>query len=104
VKLGPENGVSGDGMTAPVQFGLEGVYPNPFNSQAVSSYKLQVSSFVKLGLYDLSGRLVQTLAEGWQEAGEHRAVIDGTQLPSGVYLVRLSSGTQVALGKVCLIK
>jgi hypothetical protein len=57
-----------------------------------------------MGLYDLNGRLVQTLAEGWQAAGSHQATIDGTQLPSGVYLLRLTDGRQSALSKVCLLK
>jgi len=106
VKLGPENSVPDDEATAPLQFGLEEVYPNPFNSQAVSSYKLQVSSWVELGLYDLSGRLVRTLAEGWQEAGEHRAVMDanGGQtgmsiLPAGVYLLKLTDGRRTEAQK-----
>ena len=59
---------------------------------------------MKLGLYDLSGRLVQMLAEGWQEAGSHQAVIDGTSLPSGIYLVKLTDGRQAAVNKVCLVK
>jgi len=104
IKLGPENSVPDAEATTPLQFGLDAVYPNPFNSQAVSSYKLQVTSQIELGLYDLSGRLVQTLAEGWQEAGSHQAVIDGTQLPSGVYLLKLTDGKQSALSKVCLLK
>jgi hypothetical protein len=71
---------------------------------AVIGYRLSVVSEASLGLYDLNGRLVQTLVDGWQTAGEHQALIDGTQLPSGIYLLRLSSGDQVALRKVCLIK
>ena len=79
-------------------------YPNPFNATAVIGYRVSVVSEASLGLYELNGRLVQTLVDGWQTAGEHQALIDGTQLPSGIYLLRLSSGDQVALRKVCLIK
>jgi len=104
IKLGPENSVPDAEVTAPLHFGLDAVYPNPFNATAVVGYRLSVVGWMELGLYDLNGRLVQTLFEGWQEAGSHQAVIDGTQLPSGVYLLRLSSGNQVALGKVCLVK
>ena len=111
VKLGPENSVPDDGATTPLHFGLDGVYPNPFNAQAVSSYKLQVSSWMSLCLYDLRGQLVETLTEGWQEAGEHRVVIDanGGQarmpiLPSGIYLLRLSDASHSALSKVCLVR
>jgi len=111
VKLGAENSVPGDEAAAPLHFGLDAVYPNPFNATAVASYNLQVASWVSLCLYDLSGRLVETLMEGWQEAGEHRVVIDakGGQpgmavLPSGIYLLRLTDGRQTELRKVCLLK
>jgi len=98
------NAVADRGGAIARGFGLTSVSPNPFNSQAVSSYKLQVSSWVKMGLYDLNGKLVQTLAEGWQEAGSHQAVIDGTQLSSGLYLVKLTAGRESAVMKAALLK
>jgi hypothetical protein len=111
LKLGPENSVPNDGRMTPLLFDLVGVYPNPFNSQAVASYELRVASSVSLKLYDLKGRLVDVLMDGWQAAGQYRAVIDvnggqaGTPvLPAGVYLLRLTDGRQTALSKVCVVR
>ena len=96
--------VEGDDAVLPCAFGISGVYPNPFNSQAVSSYKLQVSSWVKFGLYDLRGGLVQTVAEGEQMAGEHRVTIDGAALASGVYIARLEAGGKASVRKIVCVK
>jgi hypothetical protein len=114
VKLGPENSVPGDGATPPLHFCLDAVYPNPFNSTAAVSYQPSAFSKVSLKLYDLNGRLVQTVAEGWEEAGEHRVIIDAnkwtgrnaypTVLPAGIYFLRLTDGRQTGLSKVCLVK
>ena len=59
---------------------------------------------MSLCLYDLRGRVVETLMDGWQEAGEHRAAINGSQLPAGIYLLRMTAGRQTAISKVCLVK
>ena len=57
-----------------------------------------------LGLYDLSGRLVQALAEGWQPTGEHQAVMDGRGLLAGVYLIRLQAGSETMVRKAVIIR
>jgi uncharacterized delta-60 repeat protein len=78
--------------------------PNPFNSSTAISYKLQVSSYVRLKVYDTTGKLVATLVDGWSEAGEHRIAFDGTNRPSGVYLYRLTTGRESSCGKLIFLK
>ena len=79
-------------------FALDGPYPNPFNQSSVVSYQLTVAGKVNLSLYDINGRLVGTLVEGWQGAGEHRAEIGGHPgmgvLPTGIYFIRLQAAGQ----------
>jgi len=90
---------------APERFDLQlTLWPNPFNGFAVARYEVRGASSVSLKLYDLSGELVQTLFEGWQEAGAHQAVIDGTSLASGVYLLRLAAGRDTVVRKVVCVK
>jgi hypothetical protein len=86
------------------EFGLGEAYPNPFNNVAVTSYKLQVTSRINLALYDINGRLVQTIADGEQAAGEHRATINGEWLSSGVYLLGLTAGKEMAARKIVCVK
>jgi len=97
------NGIADFGFRI-LDFGLGEARPNPFNAVAVIGYQLSVVSSVELRLYDISGRLVQEIDEGWQGAGEHRAVINGEGLASGVYVLKLTAGRDAAVRKVVCVK
>jgi predicted CXXCH cytochrome family protein len=88
----------------PFSFKAEGSYPNPFNPQTAISYQLPIDSFVNLRVYDTVGRLISTRVNGWQPAGSHRATFDGSFLPSGIYIFRLTAGEFAAAGKMLLLK
>jgi leucyl aminopeptidase len=73
----------------PRQFALEQNYPNPFNPATEIPYQLSAGSRVTVKVYDLLGREVATLAEGWREAGRYSVRWDARGAASGVYLCRL---------------
>jgi hypothetical protein len=93
-----------DQLILPVRFGLQSVYPNPFNSRLRVEYGLEKPSDVELLLYDLAGREVTTLTNGSATAGMHRLVWDAGSLPSGVYMLRLHAGESVDMRKVVLVR
>jgi hypothetical protein len=93
----------GAGFITPREISLS-VSPNPFNPTTVFSFELPKASFVKLAVYDVSGRLVATLVDGWREAGKHEMTFDGSGMPSGVYLYRLKAGEFDASDKMLLLK
>lgn len=74
--------------------------PNPFSRTAVISYTLPHAGWVSLKLYDVSGRSVMTPAEGYQSGGRHQLQLSDNSLPSGVYLLRLETGTTTATAKL----
>ena len=78
--------------------------PNPFNPTTAISYKLQASSIVSLKVYDIAGRLVAALADGWREAGSHEVTFDGSKLPSGIYFAQLTTGEYTQVQKLILLK
>jgi len=78
-------------------------HPNPFNPETVIRYDLPAGARVRLQVYDVAGRLVDNLVDGWQEAGPHEAVFDGLGLASGVYFARLTDGRQTVTAKLVLI-
>ncbi len=80
------------------------VTPNPFNPSTAISYELQASSHVSLRVYDTAGKLVETVVDGWREAGAHEVTFDGSNLPSGVYMYRLEAGEYTTSGKMVLLK
>jgi hypothetical protein len=88
----------------PEQFALHAAYPNPFNPMTKLAFALPEAARVDLKIYDVSGRLVATLVNGWRDAGVHDIVFDGSGLASGIYIARIQAGSFSAIGKMVLIK
>lgn len=88
----------------PTSFGLGQNHPNPFNPTTAISFELRAASHVKLSVYDIGGRQVAVLVDGWRQAGINKATFDGSGLASGVYLYRLESGLLTAVRKMVLLK
>ncbi|MFH1861564.1 MAG: T9SS type A sorting domain-containing protein, partial [bacterium] len=86
---------------------LLGNSPNPFNPETTLRYALQEDAQVRLAVYDVAGKLIEVLVEGWRSAGLHEVIFSGQDLPSGVYLYRFetsSAGEQSVCGKMILLK
>ena len=67
-------------------------YPNPFNPTTRIVYQIPKSSEVKLKVYDMLGREVETLVSGVQQAGRYEVIFNASRLASGVYFYRLQAG------------
>ncbi len=80
------------------------ISPNPFNPSTVISYQFSANSHVSLRIYDIAGRLVATLVNGWRVAGQHQVTFDGSGLPSGVYVVKVEVGEFAQSYKALLLK
>jgi hypothetical protein len=60
---------------------------------------------VKVEVFDIAGRPQGSpLREGQMEAGTHAMTFDGTDLPSGVYLLRVEAGSQMLVRKMIMLK
>jgi hypothetical protein len=88
----------------PSAFSVKSIKPNPFNPATAISFELRVASYTSLKVFDISGRLVATLVDGWQETGIHEVIFDGSGLSSGQYFARLQAGSDVAVQKMVLVK
>jgi hypothetical protein len=88
----------------PNEVALYPAYPNPFNPSTVLRFGLPRASDVSLEVYDVTGRLVITLIDGVVPAGRMSLVFDGSGLPSGVYLYRLTTGPYVHTRKMVLLR
>jgi len=96
--------VKPDPSISKLEFALYHAYPNPFNPTTVISYELRVSSCVSLTIYDVQGREVVRLIEGWQDVGSHEVTFDASGLTSAVYLYRLDAGEFTAQRKLVYLK
>ncbi len=72
------------------------VHPNPFNSATSVRIDLSQASDLRVDVYNVTGRLVATLAQGTYTAGAHTFTLDGSALASGVYFVRANLPHQPA--------
>ena len=93
-----------DSPTVPREFGIEGAYPNPFNSTVRLDYRLIESGHVNLTLYDLSGREIIRLLDGFNHSGHHAVTVDASLLSSGVYFIRLTVDNKQDIRKIVCIK
>jgi hypothetical protein len=85
-------------------FNLLQNYPNPFNPSTQISYSIDNNSEVLLEIVDMSGRVVSTLVNTVQVAGNYNVVADMSHLPSGIYLYRLNVDGMSQVRKMALIK
>lgn len=84
---GPVEAAAGTG--ALTVFALGNARPNPSTGTAVIPFALPEDTFVKLEVYDVAGRKVETLADGRLRAGEHMCEV--ASLPPGAYIYRLET-------------
>ncbi len=88
----------------PFIFELDNNYPNPFNPSTVISYQLSTSSDVFLKVYDICGRLIATLVNERQSAGEHKVTFEASDLAGGVYFYKLTASKQSQTKRMLLIR
>jgi hypothetical protein len=84
-------------------FSLSG-YPNPFNSSTTIGYGLPDVGRVRIDIFDLLGRKVETLVDDKQKAGRHRVVWDASRYSSGVYFYRIEAGDFVETKRMVYLK
>ena len=93
---------AGEGIAHSIE--LSQNYPNPFNPSTSISFELPTSGKVSLNVFDMLGREVQELVNGYQAAGSHEVRFNAQNLPSGMYIYRLKTGTVELTRKMMLIK
>ena len=92
-----------------VAFTLGPVSPNPFSKAAVISYSAPRAASVSIDIYDVNGRLVQTVFSGQVEAGTHQATWNGTdsagaRVARGIYFCRMNTGEFNATEKIVMLQ
>ena len=91
-------------QAGPHSFELSKLYPNPFNPSTQVSFSLPVDSHVHLAAFDVRGKEVDVIFEGAQSIGQHSYTWNASNLPSGVYYIRLQAGEMVTSQKALFIK
>jgi hypothetical protein len=88
----------------PTAFALHQNFPNPFNPTTTINYDLPIDAQVSLKVFDILGRNVAKVVDGFEEAGWKRVTLDGSRLASGVYFYRITAGNVNQTRKLLLLR
>jgi len=79
-------------------------YPNPYNPTTTISYNVPLQSNVKVSVFDLNGRELQTLINAEHSIGEHQVQFDASNLSSGVYFYKVETSYDVVVNKMVVMQ
>ncbi len=85
-------------------FSLDQNYPNPFNPSTKITYSIKEEGLVTLKVYDILGKEIVTLVNENKAAGNYEAEFNASQLPSGMYIYKIQSGSFSDVKKMLLTK
>ncbi len=80
------------------------ISPNPFNPTTTFRFSLETAAKVKIDVYNIAGRKISTVVDAYLSAGDHGYEWNGSNAPSGVYLVRRQVGETTESHKMVLLK
>jgi hypothetical protein len=90
-------------ITSPFILGSN--YPNPFNPTTTISFSLETSADVTLSVYDVKGRLVDTLIKGTLSPNSYNQVWNAENAASGIYFYKLEvNGQEIDTKRMVLVK
>lgn len=77
---------------AAIETDLRQNYPNPFRTSTEICYQVKQAADVRIEVFDVTGRRVRTLVDGFSVPGLHTVAFDASGLSSGVYVYRMQTG------------
>jgi len=104
IKYSQPIGITPISTEVPEGFSLWQNYPNPFNPKTNVRIQMPNSGFVKLAVFDISGKEVAVLVNENLSAGTYNVDFDASHLASGTYFYRLETGSFAEVKKMVLIK
>ncbi len=102
--MGGNTGVSQDTAAPPANWVLQQNYPNPFNPKTTIEFTVDTPGHVLLEVFDIRGQHVATLMDETRQPGSVSVDFNAHDLPSGVYLYRLTQDDVTAQRRMILIK
>ena len=93
-----------DDKLNPTRFFVSNNYPNPFNPVTTLAYQLSEPAAVSLKVYDLKGKQVMSINEGFKFSGSHDVTVNASTLSSGTYFFVFTAGDFQKTQKVMLLK
>ena len=87
-----------------LEYSLAQNYPNPFNPTTTINYSLKSAGLVTLKVFDMLGKEVANLVRETKESGNYSITFNASNLPSGIYIYRLTANDFISTKKLMLVK
>ena len=91
-------------VTPTMDYALQQNYPNPFNPSTKIRFTVPEASVVKLAVFNAIGEEIKELVNNYYTAGSHEIIFNASNLSSGIYFVKMESGSFVSTRKMTLLK
>ena len=88
----------------PSQFSVSNNYPNPFNPVTHINFELPYLQFLKINMFDITGKLVKEIASQEFLPGIYQLYLDFSSYSSGIYFVRFESQKNVVTKNIAFVK
>lgn len=97
-------GIENISQNVPGTFKLYNNYPNPFNPTTNIEFDIPVSGAVRLELFDIAGKKVSDMLNENLSPGKYKYSLNGSNMNSGVYFIKLTAGSFSSVRKILLVK
>lgn len=97
-------GLFAEKVLLPNEYSVSNAYPNPFNPTTEFTYSMPEEGMVNISVYDISGRLVVEIVNGWKNAGVYPTIWNAQDIASGIYMINISINEFHDIQKIMLIK
>lgn len=97
-------GISNNQNIFPESYVLYQNYPNPFNPNTTITFDIAKLSYVRLSVYDVSGKEIVVLAENMFHRGQYSVNFDAAEFASGIYIYRLQADEYSDTKKMIVVK
>ncbi len=91
IKIGNVIGIGQISSKIPKNCVLYQNYPNPFNPATIINYELPITNYVKLVIYDVTGREIAVIVNQKQNPGTYQVEWNASSYPSGVYFYKINT-------------
>ena len=88
----------------PTEFTVSQNFPNPFNARTKINFAIPGDANVRIDIYNVAGQLVESIDNGYTNAGQHSVVWDASNIASGVYFYKVAYGNDSRTMKMTLLK
>lgn len=95
--------ISDNNKYFPEEYVLEQNFPNPFNAGTIIDYSLSQNAFIELSIFNITGKMVKTLLNKYQNPGNYKVIFKSGDLPSGIYFYRLMINNSIQITKKMII-